>query len=344
MNISHTIQSLQSGKTLSGKEAFDLQSSILKGEMPTASLVEIFTAFQGRKISEAELGGFFKASQEAMTTLATATPTLDTCGTGGDNSGSFNISTVAGLVCSAGSVSVAKHGNRAASSKCGSADVLEALGVKIELSPEQAKNVLEQCEFVFLFARSYHPAFKHAGEARKLFGKKTYFNLLGPLLNPAKAEYRVHGLADFSFAETLGNLLVASGVKKAWLVHAEDGLDEVSPFSDTQVLAFEKGKAKHSFTINPKEFSLAIEDRSSLAGGDAKQNAGILSAILKGKGTSAQNSAVILNAAAGFTVYGMTKEFAEGVKLATNILASGKGYEKLQEVIKATNEVSVIPA
>ncbi len=334
---SDIISSLNSNKTLSTQEAFDLQSSILKGEASTERLVEIFTALQGRTITAQELNGFFRASAEAMTPFATKTETLDICGTGGDGSGSFNISTVSALVCSAGSVPVAKHGNRAASSKCGSADVLEALGVKIELSPEQAKIFLEECRFVFLFARSYHPAFKHAGEARKLFGKKTYFNLLGPLLNPAKAPYRVHGLADFSFAETLGDALVHSGVQKTWLVHAEDGLDEVSPFSVTHVRAFEKGKPKQSFTIDPKKFNLAIADRNSLAGGDTKQNAEILSAILKGKGTREQNSAVILNSAAGFTVYGTVKTFGEGVQRATDILASGKGYEKLQEVIKASN-------
>lgn len=338
-NLSETILSLQSSKTHSSQEAYEVQSAILKGEVPTSALLEIFTALSGRTVTKEELGGFFEASREAMTPLGTNLKTLDTCGTGGDNSGSFNISTVAGIVCAAGGVPVAKHGNRAASSKCGSADVLETLGVKIELTPEQAQKVLEHCGFVFLFARSYHPAFKHAGEARKTFGKKTYFNLLGPLLNPAKAEYRVHGLADFSFAEVLGNLLVESGVQKAWLVHAEDGLDEVSPFSVTQVLAFEKGKAKQSFTIDPKEFNLAITDRNSLLGGDAKQNAEIVSAILKGKGTQAQNSAVILNAAAGFMVYGTVKTFKEGVTLARDILASGKGYEKLQEVIKLSNSV-----
>jgi len=336
-NLSETISYLQCNKTLSESEAFDLQSSILRGEVPTERLVEVFVALSGRAVAKEELSGFFRASQKAMVPLAVDVRALDTCGTGGDNSGSFNISTAAGIVCAAGGVPVAKHGNRAASSLCGSADVLETLGVKIELAPEQAKNVLERCGFVFLFARSYHPAFRHAGEARKLFGKKTYFNLLGPLLNPAKAAYRVHGLADVSFAQTLGSLLVASGVRKAWLVHAEDGLDEVSPFSVTQVLAFETGKAKRAFTIDPREYNLAITDRNALAGGDAKQNAEILSAILKGKGTRGQHSAVILNAAAGFTVYGETKSIAEGVKLAADILASGKGYEKLQEIITVSN-------
>ena len=335
-NLSETISYLQSNKTLSKSEAFDLQSSILKGEVPTQSLLEIFTALHGRAVTVEELGGFFKASQEAMTSLNAETPALDTCGTGGDNSGSFNISTVSALVCSATGVPVAKHGNRAASSQCGSADVLETLGVKLDLNPQQAKAVLEKTGFVFLFARNFHPAFKHAAEARKTFGKRTYFNLLGPLLNPAKALYRVHGLADFSFAEILGSILADSGVKRMWLVHAEDGLDEISPSSVTHVIE-RQGEKVRTFTINPKEFGLFIENRDGLKGGDAKTNADILTSILQGKGTKAQNAAVILNAAAGLTVYGKTADYKEGVALATDVIASGKGYEKLQEVIKASN-------
>jgi len=338
MNISDTIKTLQSNKTLSESEAFDLQSSILAGAVTTPILLLIFTALSGRKVTKEELGGFFKASQKAMTSLNVETPTLDTCGTGGDNSGSFNISTVSALVCAAAGVPVAKHGNRAASSKCGSADVLETLGVKLDLNAEQAKKVLEQTGFVFLFARNFHPAFKHAAEARKTFGKKTYFNLLGPLLNPAKALYRVHGLADFSFAETLGDILTDSGVKRMWLVHAEDGMDEISPASVTHVIERQDGGTK-MFTIDPKKFGLSISDRNELQGGDVKTNADIMSNILQGKGTKAQNAAVILNAAAGLTVYGKVATYKEAVTLASSVIASGKGYEKLQEVIKASSSI-----
>ena len=337
-NISETISQLQSDKTLSEKEAFDLQSSILRGEVPTQTLLDIFTALQNRTLARDELQGFFKASQAAMRVLPSSIETLDTCGTGGDGSGTFNISTAAALLCAAAGVPAAKHGNRAASSKCGSADVLEALGVHIELSPEQAKKILEKTGFVFLFARSYHPAFRHAGEARKAFGRKTYFNLLGPLLNPAKAAYRVHGLADFSLARMLGDILMDSGVKRMWLVHARDGMDEISPASATEVLE-RTGREARTFHINPKEHGLASDDRSALRGGDAKENAAILTAVLAGNGTKAQNAAVILNAAAGLTVYGKVTDFGGGVALASDILASGKGYEKLQEVIRASQSI-----
>ena len=338
-DITKTITTLKSGQTLSEAEAFDLQAAILAGEVSTPILLEIFSTLQNRAVTKAELTGFFKASQSAMTALPSSVETLDTCGTGGDNSGSFNISTVAALVCATAGVPVAKHGNRAASSKCGSADVLEALGVQIDLIPQLAKRVLEKTGFVFLFARDFHPAFKYAAEARKAFGKKTYFNLLGPLLNPAKALYRVHGLSDFSFAETLGDLLIDSGVKRVWLLHAEDGLDEISPASVTKVIEREKGKPARAFLIDPQKLNLAHGNRDELKGGNAKINAEILTNILQGRGTSAQNAAVILNAAAGLTVYGKAKSFEEGVKLASETLVSGKSYKKLQEIITVSKAV-----
>lgn len=339
MDISKTIATLKEGNKLSESEASELQSAILSGSVETAAIVEIFSALENRRVSESELRGFFKASVKAMTVLNSDIDTLDTCGTGGDKSGSFNISTTAAIICAAAGVPVAKHGNRAASSKCGSADVLETLGVKIDLTPEKARRALKRTGFVFLFARSYHPAFKNAAEARKTFGKKTYFNLLGPLLNPAKASYRVHGLADFSYSETLGELLTESGVKKAWLIHADDGLDEVSSGSLTHVIEFSSGVLPRAFNIDPKEHGLFVEGNEGLVGGDAKVNAEILSSILQGKGTEAQNSASILNAAAGLTVYGKTENFKEGVKLAGAIVKSGAGFEKLQEIIKVSNEV-----
>ncbi|PIQ69203.1 MAG: anthranilate phosphoribosyltransferase [Candidatus Taylorbacteria bacterium CG11_big_fil_rev_8_21_14_0_20_46_11] len=339
MTIAEATTKIAGGATLTESEALSVQSSILAGEAQTPTLVAFFEAFKDRKVSAFELRGFFRASLSAMTPLETGMDTLDTCGTGGDGSGSFNISTVSALLCATAGVPVAKHGNRAASSKCGSADVLEALGVKIELSPEQAKTMLEQTGFVFLFARSYHPAFKHAGEARKLFGKKTYFNFLGPLLNPAKASYRVHGLSDFSLAETLGDILIESGVRKAWLVHAEDGLDEVSPMSLTHGISFSTGGYSEPFNIDPKEHGLAIEDGGGLTGGDVKKNAEILISILQGKGTEAQNAVTILNTAAGLTVSGRSTTFADGVRFAKALITSGAGYEKLQDIVKASNEV-----
>lgn len=338
MSIDHALKQLGTGQTLSEQEAFDVQVAILNGEVATAELLTLFSALEGRAISAYELHGFFRASSQAMAVLRTDRETLDTCGTGGDGSGSFNISTVSSLLCATAKVPVAKHGNRAASSECGSADVLEALGVKIELSPEQASKVLEQTGFVFLFARSYHPAFKYAGEARKAFGKKTYFNFLGPLLNPAHARFRVHGLSDFSLAETLGSVLIGSGVKKAWLVHADDGLDEVSPSSGTDVLEI-SSEGKRRFRIDPKEYGIICTGNEGLVGGDVQVNAGIISAILQGKGTPVQNAVTILNTASGLTVYGKTKTFEEGVWLAKELIASGAGFEKLQEIKRVSNEV-----
>ena len=337
MNTATTITSLESGKTLSKEEAYDLQRAILQGAIDTQSLLALFGAMEGRSVTKDELCGFFRASSDAMTKLPASEDTLDTCGTGGDHSGSFNISTAAALVIAAAGVPVAKHGNRAASSTCGSADVLEALGVKIDIGPEQAKKVLDETGFVFLFARSYHPAFRHAAEARKAFGKRTYFNLLGPLLNPAQARYRVHGLADFSLAPILAAALDDSRVQRMWLVRAEDGMDEISPACVTKVIERAEG-APRSFTVDPKAYGLAA-DAAGLKGGDAPMNARILTDILQGKGTEAQNVAVVLNAAAGLTVYGKTSTYEEGISLAKATIASGKGYDTLREVIRESNSV-----
>ncbi|MEK9177470.1 MAG: anthranilate phosphoribosyltransferase [Patescibacteria group bacterium] len=316
-------------------EAYALQKSVLEGAVATDELVALFTAINGRRISEPELRGFFRASAEAMVAVPDASDSLDTCGTGGDKSGSFNISTASAVLLAAIGIPVAKHGNRAASSKCGSADVLEALGVKIELSPEREKQVLDETGFVFLFARTHHPAFRHAAEARKAFGKRTYFNFLGPLLNPARARFRVHGLSDFSYAEPLAAIVIDFGVEKAFFIHAESGMDEASPFADTEVLLAEKGAEPKRFVLPTSEY--AVGKPEELMGGDAAVNAHILATLFDGKGTDAQNLAVALNSALGLVAFGHTEDFDAAVQMSLEALRSGKAARKLDEIVKATN-------
>jgi anthranilate phosphoribosyltransferase len=328
---------LRSGKTLLQAQADELQTAILADKVSTEVLLEIFSIFDKRRLAQEELAGFFAASNRVMAKIPVDVEVLDTCGTGGDQSGSFNISTVAAVVCAASGVPVAKHGNRAASSQCGSADVLESLGVNIELKPKAVAQVLRDCGFVFLYARNYHPAFKYAAEARKIFAKKTYFNLLGPLLNPAGAGFRAHGLADFSYARSLGVLLIKSGAKRVWLMRALDGLDEISPFNQTQVVEFVPHRTPKEFMIDPQKFGLLQSPSQEIKGGDCQTNAKIFVDILQGHGNQAQNAAVMLNAAAGLTVAGRAKSLEEGIKLATHVIVSGKAYAKLQEIIKTSN-------
>ena len=333
LQTAQIITSLNKGETLTESLAYELQASILRGELNTEAILRVFKALSARQLAESELVGFFRASSDAMTSVDVGFDALDTCGTGGDNSGSFNISTAAGIICAAAGVPVAKHGNRASTSSCGSADVLEALGVKIEIDRGDAVAILKKCGFVFLYARAFHPAFKHAAEARKSFGQKTYFNLLGPLLNPARSAFRVHGLADFTYAKILGRLLINAGTKKVWLVHAENGMDEISTDGPTQVMQIERNKEPFFFTIEPRDFGLS-HDSSALKGGDAKTNARIIAELLQGRGNQAQKAAVILNAAAGLTVFGQAENFAEGIKLATWAVTSGKAHARLQDIIK----------
>ncbi|MEK7161532.1 MAG: anthranilate phosphoribosyltransferase [Patescibacteria group bacterium] len=323
---------ISKGQQLSFKNALDFQKLILSGQFEESDLIEAFKHFGQRALTYDELLGFYSASAEAMVQVPTERETLDTCGTGGDNSGSFNISTVAALICAATGVFVAKHGNRASSSQCGSADVLEALGVNINLNPEQAMECLETCNFVFLMAKNYHPAFRFASPARKSYGKKTYFNLLGPLLNPCNAQYRIHGFSDPSQLQNLGKILMDSGVKRAWLANSEDGLDEISPSKPTNVWEFCQGTEILTFKINPEDLGFSGLKLSDVKGGDAKVNSGIILGILNNHANEAQTACSLLNAAAGLTVYGKAVNFQEGISIAKEVLASGQALEKLQQI------------
>ncbi len=323
---------ISQGKPLSFEQAREFQKFILSGQFKENDLAQVFRYFSQRVLTYQELFGFYNASKEAMIAISGCENTLDTCGTGGDQSGSFNISTAAALICAAAEVPVAKHGNRAASSLCGSADVLEALGVNINLNSEQAAACLKECNFVFLLAKNFHPAFRFAAPARKIYGQRTYFNFLGPLLNPAQARYRVHGFSDPSQLQNLGKILIESGVQKAWLVHSEDGLDEISPFKPTQVWEFQPGQETTTFKIDPTEFGFSGLKLEEINGGDATVNARIIMDILNNQANQAQTACALLNAAAGLTVYGKVKNFSEGVAMAQEVLASSKALAKLEQI------------
>ncbi len=323
--------------TFSYDAGFKCQTRILEGAASIEEMLEMFASL-GRLPALEEFQGIFDASKQAMVAVNINIDTLDTCGTGGDGMNTFNISTAAAMICAAAGVPIAKHGNRSSGGLCGSADVLEALGVKIMLEPGQVAQCIAQCGIGFMFAPSYHPAFKHAAEARKKFGQRTYFNFLGPLLNPANAAFRVLGVAQPEIADVMGKILLASGVKKAWLLNG-DGMDEISPCKPTQVKEFAPGKAVKTFTIEPREYGFALFDIEDIKGGDKETNARIIREILGDQGSPAQEAAVVLNAAAGLTIYGTTKTYDDGIRGAQELIKNGAALETLSKLITISNEV-----
>lgn len=325
---------------LSFDQAYSLQAAILNNERTTEDILSIFAALEKRELHPDELLGFYEASRKFMRHLpGGGSGLLDTCGTGGDNLHTFNISTAAALVCASLGVKVAKHGNRASTSTCGSADILEALGVNISLEPEQARLCLERCGITFMFAPVYHPAFKHARDARRQFGKKTYFNILGPLLNPADAGFRLVGVADEARTGMIVRLLRESGVKHALLVHGADGLDEVSPFTVTKVHELKHGRVR-SYEIDPKNFGFTGLDPADMRVETVDDAKKVFIDILSGVGTPAQRAAVILNSAAALVAASAAKDFRQGIRQAGTALQNGTALAKLEELKKVSNELS----
>ncbi len=322
-------------------QAKEIQTRILSGEMQTEEIFEVFQSLENKNLSKEALSGFLEASLEVANRFDPESEVLDVCGTGGDGFHTLNISTLTALVCAGAGVPVAKHGNRSASSKCGGADVLEALGVNIDLNPVKAKKCLEKTGIVFLFAPNFHPAFRFVKEARTKYGKKTYFNILGPLLNPAGAKHQLIGITDENLVDLIGETLISRGSKKIWLVKSKEGMDEISISSPTTVWEFTGGvgRGKKQFTIDPEDFGMKKAPIEESVGGDVELNKQIALNVLNNKAKEAQKNVVILNAGAGLTVFGKTKNLEEGVNLAREILESGKAKEKLEEFILESNKL-----
>ncbi len=327
-------------KPLAYVDAYNFQEAILKNEISTEKLVECFQMLEKRALGQEEFLGFYKASKNLMTSLpAKHKDLLDTCGTGGDGMQTFNISTLSAVVCASLGVRVAKHGNRAASGKCGSADVLESLGVNINLNPNQARVCLEKCGITFMFAPVYHSAFKFAREARIKFGRKTYFNLLGPLLNPADAGFRLIGVADEKNIPIILHILKQARISKAVVVHSFDNLDEVSPCSKTRVYELNKQGSVKKYIINPNRFGLKNLHIADLQVSNQKEYQEIFLNVLSGKGKLAQMSAVILNTAVGLLTAGVVENLQEGIRQASASLYSGKALAKFEEFKQVSHRV-----
>lgn len=334
--ISTAIQALVSGRDLSADEVEAAMDAIFEGKGSATQIAAFVVALRMKGESALEIAAAALALRKHCQTIRPEVdgPLLDTCGTGGDGLHTFNISTAAALVAAASGVAVAKHGNRAVSSKAGSADVLEALGVRIDIPPARVKRCIEELGIGFLFAPSHHSAMRHAAPIRRELGIRTIFNLLGPLSNPASATHQVVGVYDPSRLEQLAQALGALGLTGAWVVHGAGGLDEVSPSGPTKIAQLAKGEVT-MFELSPRDFGLPEVPIEALRGGDAARNAEIIRSVLQGDKGPAR-VAVLINAAAALSVAGLAADPLVAAERAAEAIDSGAAAATLERWARFT--------
>jgi anthranilate phosphoribosyltransferase len=327
--IGDAIKELVAGRDLSPVEVEASMDAILSGEATPAQIAAFVVALRMKGESSEEIAAAARSLRKHCEPIRprVTRPLLDTCGTGGDGLHTFNISTAAAIVAAACGVAVAKHGNRAVSSKAGSADVLEALGVRIDLSADAVRRCIEEVGIGFLFAPSHHAAMRHAAPVRRELGIRTLFNLLGPLANPASATHQLVGVFDSSHVEQLAGALGALGLEAAWVVHGHGGLDEVSPSGPTRVAELKDGRVR-TFDVSPADFGVDSVSLETLRGGNASENADIIRAVLRGESGPAR-AAVLVNAAAALCVAGAAIDPKAGALRAAEALDSGAAEETL---------------
>ncbi|SFJ58451.1 anthranilate phosphoribosyltransferase [Thermoflavimicrobium dichotomicum] len=326
------------GKDLSRNEAFTFMNLMMKGDMTPAQVAALLTALKMKGETVEELVGFAEGMRAHARTLPPMhSNTVDTCGTGGDGKYTFNISTAAALVASAAGASVAKHGNRSVSSKSGSADVLEQLGVNIYLSTEEAYDLLSETGFCFLFAPLFHESMRHVMPTRKELGFRTCFNLLGPLVNPFQVKVQLVGVYDASLTETVANVLAELGSERVLVVAGLDGLDEISIAGPTRISELKDGKIQ-TYELTPEDVQLTTRTHPAIYTRDAKESAQQIHAVLDGVPGAARDI-VLFNAGAVLYVAGLASNIKDGVKLAADMIDSGKAKQKLNEVIHQSWEV-----
>ncbi len=334
MDIPSVLQRLVEGRDLSADETSQLILSIMSGEIDHAQTAAIFMGLRCKGETADEIVGAARAMREkAVRIESTHTVIADTCGTGGDRSGTFNISTVTAFLVSATGVVVAKHCNRSASSKCGSADLFEALGLRLDAPVDQVTRCLDETGFTVLFARSMHPAMKHVAPVRSSLGIRTVFNFLGPLTNPAGATHQLIGISDGKYRRLYAEVLAELGAQGAMVVHGRDGLDEVSLTCETEAIRWENGEFSE-LTVVPEDVGLKRCAKEDLLGGDKEANAAIAQAILRNEDRGPKRDATVLNAGAVLWTVGAAADLRAGVEKATETLESGKAWEKVLEVRK----------
>ena len=336
--IKEAIEKIVNKEDLTYDEAYTVMNEIMNGETSqtqNAAFLAALSTKSARAETTDEIAGCAAAMRAHATKVDTDLDIFEIVGTGGDNAHSFNISTVSALVAAAGGVKVAKHGNRAASSKCGTADCLEALGVNINQDPDLCRTLLDEVGMCFFFAQKYHTSMKYVGAVRKELGFRTVFNILGPLTNPGSPKMQLLGVYDEYLIEPLARVLISLGVKRGMVVYGQDKLDEISLSAPTSVCEFKDGWYK-TYTITPEQFGMERCTKEDLKGGTPEENAKIAIDLLKGQKGHKRNT-VLLNAGASLYIAGKAETFEDGIKLAGELIDSGKAYETLEKFIEVSN-------
>ncbi len=336
--IKEAIEKIVTKQDLTYDEAYSVMNEIMSGESsPTQNAA--FLAALSTKSAKAEtideIAGCAAAMRDHAVKVETSEPVLEIVGTGGDNAQSFNISTTAAIVTASGGVKVAKHGNRAASSKSGTADCLEALGVNIMQEPDKCRELLEKVNMCFFFAQKYHTSMKYVGAIRKELGFRTVFNILGPLTNPGSPKMQLLGVYDEYLVVPLAQVLINLGVERGMVVYGKDKLDEISASAPTAVCEFKDGWFK-TYTITPEQFGITRCAKSDLVGGTPAENAEITRNILKGE-TGSKRDAVLMNAGAALYIGGKAESMKDGIALAAELIDSGKALSTLERLIEVSN-------
>lgn len=343
VEIKSVIQRVVEGETLSRDEAAATMDAVMSGHITGAQIGALVTALRLRGETIEEITGFASAMRDHALRVeieSNEQPLLDTCGTGGDHSNSFNISTTATFVIAAAGVRIAKHGNRAASSRCGSADLLEGLGVRVELTPGQVAQSVDEVGIGFMYAPAFHPAMKYVGPTRREIGIRTVFNLLGPLTNPAGATHQLIGVGLPEIAEKLAEVLANLGSRRTVLVHAEEGLDEVGIVGTTQITEWDASRGTVATSrVTPADFGLEQGTFDDIVGGDVEENVSITRAVLAGE-NGPRRTITLMNAGAGIYAAEAADSFAEGIEIAAQMIDSGAAARKLDHLVAFTSRIT----
>lgn len=336
--IKEAIATLIEGKSLTFEQASGVMEEIMGGLATPAQIGAFLAALRAKGETVDEIAGLATVMRAKATPVKISGPAIDIVGTGGDGSGSFNISTAACFVAAGAGLKVAKHGNRAATSQCGAADILEVLGVKISLKPDSVARCVEEVGIGFMFAQTYHPAMKYAAPVRKEIGIRTVFNILGPLTNPAQAEYMLLGVAGKEIGQKIAAVLHRLGIKHALVVHGRDGLDEISISDKSLVWDITSEKLSSYYEVSPESFGFKRAKKSEIQGGTPPENAAALRRILDGA-QSALRNAVVMNAAAALLAADFTSYIKEAVSLAEESIDSGRAREILNKFVELSQRL-----
>ena len=337
--IKESIDILVSGRSLSFEQASEVMEEIMSGEATPAQFAALVTALRIKGETVDEIAGLASVMRAKAIPVMVTPPVVDTCGTGGDNSASFNISTAVAFVAAGSGLKVAKHGNRAMSSHCGSADVLEALGVKIDLGAEAVAECLERAGIGFMFAPIFHPAMKYATTPRREIGIRTVFNILGPLTNPARAQFQVIGVATTELGQKIALVLHRLGIKHALVVHGTDGMDEISITVRSLVWEVNENGVLPAYEVSPPYFGFREANLTEIKGGTPEDNAQILRGILNGD-RGARRDIAVMNAAAALVAGNRASDLNEGARLAEEAIDSRRALEKLDALVRLSQSLS----